>query len=155
MANVGEIKVVITESSNTETITPNGQTQVSQSYSQKKDLTSKTKIQGQGLSIPEATSIAYLVSTAKQAGSMALSNVGRYTGSSETQTNVSNLMQGVGLGVALYAHPIAALTSVAFTMTQTILDEEFRKKQEQMSLNINRSRNGYTDAKSILTSRRH
>ena len=155
MANVGEIKVVVTDSSNSHGMTSSGVTNVQQRLVQKENLDSKFQVVSNSLNFPTATSIAYLVSSAKQAGSMALSNVGRYTGNSQMQTSISNLLQGAGLGVALYSHPIAALTSVAFSTTQTILEEEFRKKQEQISLNISRSRNGYTDAKSILTSRRH
>lgn len=154
MANTGEIKVVITDSTNSQNSILNNQSIGSQSYKQKEDLKSKFSI-GSTLNLPTATSIAYLVSTAKQAGTMALANVGKYTGSSQTQVRVSNLMQGVGLGMALYSHPVAAITSAAFSISQTVLDEEFRKKQEQMYLNTSRSRNGYTDAKSILTSRRH
>ena len=107
------------------------------------------------ISVSSTAAIAYLVQNVKQAGSMALSNVGKYSGSNQTQTSVNNLLQGAGLMFALYKSPIAALTASAFSITQTILDERFRRKEESLQLSITRSRNGYSDAKSILTSRRH
>lgn len=164
MPNSGEVKVIITDTSGTiQATTPNGsgvKTGSGNPYKQTPNISAKNAsvdIEGSSgkVSLGETAGVAYLVSTVKQAGSMALANVGRYKGSTQAQTSVNNALQGVGIGLALYQHPVAALTSIAFTTVQTIMDEEFRKKQEKMQLANLRARNGYTDTKSILTSRRH
>lgn len=175
MPGSGEVKVIITDTSSSSVATSGGtstpavapssgagsnkpKNPYKQTTNIKKlnDSVNKTnEKQGESINLGEIGAITYLVSTAKQAGSMALANVGRYTGSNQAQTEVNNWMQGIGLGVALYSHPVAALTSIAFTATQTIMEEEFRKRQESMQLSISRARAGYTDTKSILTSRRH
>lgn len=147
----GEVKVIITDSTNTTSVEFD-----KNAYSQKANLSSLTSVaKTSGLTVPSAVNVSYLVSTVKQAGSMALANVGKYTGSTEVQTNVNNLVYGIGLGVALYTNPVAAITATTFNVTQTMLNEKFRRTQENMQLSVNRMRNGYTDTKSILTSRRH
>lgn len=157
----GEVKVIITDSRGNSSIEDGYPSQPTNPYNQTTNLKKKNAAVNTSssdvsrASLTEIGAVTYLVSTAKQAGSMALANVGRYTGSVQTQIQVNNVMQTIGLGVALYSHPIAALTSIAFSATQTIMDENFRQKQENMQLSISRARAGYTDTKSILTSRRH
>ena len=157
----GEVKVIITDSRGNSSIEDGIPSQPTNPYSQTTNLKKKNAAvntnsnNSSPASITEIGAVTYLVSTAKQAGSMALANVGRYTGSVQNQVKVNNVMQTIGLGVALYTHPIAALTSIAFSATQTIMDENFRQKQESMQLSLSRARSGYTDTKSILTSRRH
>lgn len=163
MPQTGEVKIIITDSRGNTSVDDGGSSEPTNPYVQTTNLkkkngavnTSGSVSNTSPASLTEIGAISYLVSTAKQAGSMALANVGRYTGSVQAQVQVNNAMQYVGLGVALYSHPIAALTSIAFSATQTIMDENFRKKQESMQLSISRARAGYTDTKSILTSRRH
>ena len=96
-----------------------------------------------------------VVAEGKRYAMLALSNVGRYTGNSLLQARINNTIEAVGLGVVAVTNPALALTSATFSVVQTTINETFRRKEEQVSLASARLRNGYTDAKSITTSRRH
>lgn len=102
-----------------------------------------------------AKSMAGVYSVAKSISNQVLSNVGTYTGNSHNQTKVNNVMQGVGLGMLAYANPYAAIATAAIQVGSTIYQENRRQKMETISMSNARARNGYSDSKSILTSRRH
>ena len=107
------------------------------------------------MSIQTSRVLAGAYSTLKTVSSQILSNVGTYTGDNLLQTKINNIQQATSTGIMLAINPIAGLTNIAINVGSTIWQEEFRKKQESISLSVSRAKAGYTDTASILISRRH
>lgn len=91
----------------------------------------------------------------KTVSNQILANVGTYTGDSKAQTKINNIQTAVGLGIIAYMSPTAALTTAAISTVSTVRNEIRRQKMEDISLYNQRAKNGYSDSKSILISRRH
>lgn len=83
------------------------------------------------------------------------SNIGKWTGNSQNQQKINNIKELFGVGVAFAVNPILGSVNLALNVGTKVIDEMWRLDQEQKSLAQARARNGYTDVKSITTSRRH
>lgn len=94
-------------------------------------------------------------SQVKQFVSYGLSNVGKWSGNSYNQVRVNDTIQGVSLVQSIANSPAIGISQAAFNIAISCLNEINRVKQENRILKVERAKNGYTDTKSILTSRRH
>lgn len=92
---------------------------------------------------------------AGQALSYTTSNVGKWTGDSRLQAKINMGMNAVGLGVAFAVNPVLGAISLTSMVVTSSLDRMWQNNEEQLRLQGQRARNGYSDIKSIFTSRRH
>lgn len=83
------------------------------------------------------------------------SNIGKWTGNSQKQQVVNNIKELFGVGMAFAVNPVLGGINLALSVGTRAIDEQWRLQMEQKNLSQLRARNGYTDTKSILTSRRH
>ena len=83
----------------------------------------------------------------------ATSNVGKYTGSSHNQNLVDNIQQGIQLGAMAIVNPYLAIGSVALQAVTSILDENWRKRQESVELGQARARAGYSSSDAVTSGR--
>lgn len=98
---------------------------------------------------------ALIVAEGKRYAKYAASNIGKYTGDSELQTQVNNGIEGASLIVGFTTNPYMTAATTVFSIVKTLVDGTFERLQERNRTEIARARNGYTDTKSIVTSRRH
>lgn len=150
MANSeGEVRVIVTSEGSATTLTSSPPQIQSPNSSGGVVQTSNKSI---------ARSMAFF-SASVQIGSQLLNyqlaNVGKYSGNSYRQTQYNNLFQGIGLGAMFMLNPYSALGLSAYSLLTTVREESFKRKQEQLNLEVERAKNGYTDTKSVLSSRRH
>lgn len=108
-----------------------------------------------GVSVAQSKAFAIGANIAMQSFNYAKSNVGKWTGNSQNQRTVDNLSQLVSTGMAFAINPMLGAASLAVNIGTRAIDEQWRLQMEQKNLSQLRARNGYTDTKSILTSRRH
>ena len=72
------------------------------------------------------------------------SNVGKYTGSSFKQTAVNNAQTLFETGAMFVMNPLLAVANVGMQLGTTAIEENFRKKQESVTIAQQRARAGYT-----------
>jgi hypothetical protein len=72
------------------------------------------------------------------------SNVGKYTGNSAYQTTVNNAQTLFETGAMFLVNPLLGAANVGMQLATTAIDENFRRKQESVSLAQARARAGYT-----------
>lgn len=72
------------------------------------------------------------------------SNVGKYTGSGFKQTAVNNAQTLFETGAMFVMNPLLAVANVGMQLGTTAIEENFRKKQESVSVAQARARAGYT-----------
>ena len=151
MAQEGEVKVIVTTSESTEEIT-GGVPQVQGMQENSSGVVMQPSRKA------EIRSMA-LFTIAMQIGSQSLnymlSNVGKYRGNTYRQVTLDNKIQGVSLATMFAASPTAGIMASITNIMQTVLEESFKRKQEQVDLSVRRAKNGYSDLSSIVSSRRH
>lgn len=96
-----------------------------------------------------------IVSEATKYAQFATSNVGSFTGSSRTQTRLSNAISGAGIVASFVVNPYLAIANTAYNFTTTIINENHKVNVDKLNTTVSRIKNGYTDTKSILATRRH
>lgn len=98
---------------------------------------------------------AMVVAEGKRYAKYIASNVGKYSGDSSLQTQVNNSIEGASLAVGFVTNPYMTAAASTFSIIKTLVDGTFERLQEKNRTEAARARNGYTDSKSIVTSRRH
>lgn len=98
---------------------------------------------------------AMVISEGKRYAKYIASNVGKYSGDSALQTQVNNTIEGASLAVGFVTNPYMTAATSTFSITKSLAEGTFERLQEKNRTDIERARNGYTDTKSIVTSRRH
>ena len=158
----GEIKVVVEDVSSsttkeTKVVNPLQQSADAQKVVDKAVGTTKGKSDSTSSSSSMASNIdaMYLFGVAKQTGMQVLGGMGGYIGDQVYQQRVSNTVQGAALGYSMLQHPMATTIIMGTQAVTTIISERQRRHEERDALRIARARNGYSDLKSITTSRRH
>lgn len=157
----GEIKVVVEDVSSstakeTKVVNPLQQSADAQKVVDKAVGTTKGKSDsGTASSMASNIDAMYLFGVAKQTGMQVLGGMGGYIGDQVYQQRVSNTVQGAALGYSMLQHPMATSIIMGTQAVTTIISERQRRHEERDALRIARARNGYSDLKSITTSRRH
>lgn len=59
------------------------------------------------------------------------SNVGKWTGSTRTQTQVNNAMQLVSLGAMVYVNPMIAVANIGANLAQTAMDTAYEQRWDR------------------------
>lgn len=81
------------------------------------------------------------------------SRLGEWAGDDLISINFNNASTLINYGSLIAFNPVLGTISVAAQGTSFFLEQYRKEQKESISLNQQRSRNGYTDTKSILTSR--
>lgn len=95
------------------------------------------------MSIKNAKTMGAAAILGKGAASYAVSNVGKYTGSSSTQRKVNNTMEVGGMAMAMYLNPALGVANLALKIATSVMDELYRVKWETIELNQAKARAGY------------
>lgn len=81
------------------------------------------------------------------------SNVGRYTGNSHNQQVVNNVQQGFQYAAMFAINPYLAIGTLAVGGIQYALDENWRRKTENVSLSQAQARAGYSSSSDVVSRR--
>ena len=88
----------------------------------------------------QALAIASMV--ASQSFNYMTSNVGKWTGSTQKQTAISNTMQLVGIGAMAYINPLIAIANVGMNLATTAMDTAYEQKWDKYQTEYNKRRVG-------------
>ncbi len=96
------------------------------------------------LSVKSAKTMAAGAVLGKGVANYAISNVGKYTGSSQTQNKVNNGMEIAGMAMMMYINPALGVANMALKIATAAMDEIYRRKWETIELDQAKARAGYT-----------
>ena len=132
---MSQIKVLITdetgktESVNTNTTLVNNKTgKIKDESVQQNDSYSKN--------------LAVASMVASQVFNYTTSNVGKWMGSTRTQTTINNTMQLVGIGAMAYVNPYVTIATIGISIGTTALDTAYEQIWDAKQKNYNRLRVG-------------
>lgn len=91
--------------------------------------------------------VAIAANTAKQVGGFAISNVGKFTGSSYAQSRVDTGMAIAGYTAQIAASPIMGSISLITSLATKLFNDSFDRRMERLELNQQRARVGLTPLK--------
>lgn len=137
---MSQIKVLITDDTGgSEKVESPSSTPVSTTINKKNgSVNSKDVKENQALS--KGLAVATMVGS--QAFSYMTSNVGKWTGSTRTQTTVNNVMELVSIGAMAYASLPMAIACVGVNIAKTAIDTNYEQKWDAYSKEYARKRAG-------------
>lgn len=137
-----EIKILVTDETKTN---DNLGTTTPQQASQ--DLSKPTDEGVANASKSKATMAAMMVG--QQTLSYMTSNIGKWTGSKHTQTQINNASELIGLGIAFYVNPFVGAAMTAIKVGTTMADNFYEDRWEKISSDVKKKKAGE------LTGKRH
>ena len=63
-------------------------------------------------------------------------NIGKWTGSEQTQNAVNNMQKAIGYGIAIYANPIMGSIALAFDIGTNAIDYAYEQNQREIKRQI-------------------
>lgn len=137
---MSQIKVLITDNTGgSETVQSPSSTPVSTTINKKNgSVNSKDVKENQALS--KGLAVATMVGT--QAFNYMTSNVGKWTGSTSTQTTINNMMEMVSIGAMAYVSLPMAIACVGVNIAKTAIDTNYEQKWDAYSKEYARLRAG-------------
>lgn len=137
---MSQIKVTITdETGGSSSVSSSSSTPVSTTINKKNgSINSKEVKENQTSS--KALAVASMIGS--QAFNFMTSNVGKWTGSTQTQTNISNMMQLVSIGAMAYVSPAIAIANVGINLATTAMDTAYEQRWDAYQKEYNRLRVG-------------
>jgi hypothetical protein len=137
---MSQIKVTITDETG-------GSASVSSSSSKPSNTTINTKngsINSKEVKESQAFSKGLAVASmvASQTFNYMTSNVGKWTGSTQKQTQVNNAMQLVSIGAMAYVSPAIAIANVGMNLATTAIDTAYEQRWDSYSKEQARKRAG-------------
>ena len=137
---MSQIKVLITDDTGgSETVESPSSTPVSTTIN-KKNGSVNTKESKNNQALSKGIAIATMIGT--QAFSYMTSNVGKWTGSTRTQTAVNNALELVSIGAMAYANPLVAVAYVGINIAKTAIDNNYEQKWDSASKEYAKKRAG-------------
>ena len=98
--------------------------------------------------------VAIAAMVAQRSFSYVTSNIGKWTGNSQNQQKVNNVMQVASLGMLAIINPYVAITSVALSLATTAIDEAYDRKWNIKAVTQAQARAGYSSTDEVV-GRRH
>ena len=136
---MSQIKVTITDETGGTSSTSSSSTMpVNTTVNNKGKIKSKEVKQNDDSS--KALAVASMV--ASQSFNYMTSNVGKWTGSTQTQTNISNAMQLVSIGAMAYVSPAIAIANVGINLATTAMNTAYEERWDAYQKEYNRIRVG-------------
>lgn len=137
---MSQIKVLITDNTGgNEKVESPSSTPVSTTINKKNgSVNSKDVKENQALS--KGLAVATMVGS--QAFSYMTSNVGKWTGSTRSQTAINNVMELVSIGAMAYASLPMAIACVGVNIAKTAIDNNYEQKWDAYSKEYARKRAG-------------
>lgn len=137
---MSQIKVTITdETGGTSSVSSSSSTPVSTTINKKNgSINSKEVKESQAFS----KSLAVASMAASQTFNYMTSNVGKWMGSTRTQTTINNTMQLVGIGAMAYISPVIAVANIGLNLGATALDTAYEQIWDAKQKNYNKLRVG-------------
>lgn len=125
---MSQIKVTITdERGNVESVGSTTTSATNKTISKQGSIKSKEVKKNQTES--KALAVASMISN--QSFNYMKSNVGKWTGSTRTQTQVNNAMQLASLGAMLYVSPAIAVANVGLNLATTAMDTAYEQRWDK------------------------
>lgn len=93
--------------------------------------------------VKKLAGIAVAGMVAKKSVGYVTSNIGKWTGSSQTQQSVDNAMSVIGHGAAIVANPALGIANLALSLATKALDYAFERKWQDREVEELRRRSGY------------
>lgn len=137
---MSQIKVTITdETGGTSSVSSSSSTPVSTTIN-KKNGSIKSKEVKKNQDDSKTLAVASMIGS--QSFNYMTSNVGKWTGSTQTQTNISNMMQLVSIGAMAYVSPAIAIANVGINLATTAMDTAYEQIWDAKQKNYNKLRVG-------------
>lgn len=139
---MSQIKVIITdETGGTDSVSSSSTKQTSTTISNNGSIKSKKVKESE----KESKSLAVASMITNQTYNYMTSNVGKWTGSTQTQTqvnNINNVMQIVGISTMSYVSPVVAIANVGINLATTAISTSYEQKWDSYQKEYNRLRVG-------------
>lgn len=136
---MSQIRVYITDdTNNSESVNGTGTTTRSGAVTSQAQI--KTSQVKENNSKSQALAVASMVAT--QSFNYMTSNVGKWTGSTRTQTNINNVMQAVSIGAMAYINPLLAVANVGINLGTTALNTAYEQRWDSYNKEYARKRAG-------------
>lgn len=106
-----------------------------------------------GVSKSTAKAAVVGIMLGKNVASYITSNIGKYTGNTQSQTNVNNAITLSGMGMGIAMNPTLGIANAAFQLATQAFDLVYERSWERKEMTQARARAGYTN-ESISRGRR-
>lgn len=137
---MSQIKVTITDETGGSSSVSSSSSTPSNTTINKKNGSIKSKEVKKNQDDSKALAVASMIGS--QAFNFMTSNVGKWTGSTQTQTNISNMMQLVSIGAMAYVSPAIAIANVGINLATTAMDTAYEQRWDAYQKEYNRLRVG-------------
>jgi hypothetical protein len=128
---MSQIKVTITDDRGTSSTTTAPSTTSVSSTINAQNGSIKSKEVKENQTSSKGLAVASMV--ASQTFNYMTSNVGKWTGSTHTQTNISNMMQLVSIGAMAYVSPVIVVANVGINLATTAMDTAYEQQWDSYS----------------------
>jgi hypothetical protein len=137
---MSQIKVIITDETGEASSVSSSSSTPSNTTINKKNGSIKSKEVKKNQDDSKALAVASMIGS--QSFSYMTSNVGKWTGSTKIQTNISNVVQLSSVGAMAYVNPALAIANVGVNLATTAMNTAYEQRWDSYSKEYAKKRVG-------------